>query len=265
MKTLILVLAIVFANSIVILSAFISKYLSKKKEALKESGFSENDIELLQDIKKMELPEIFIFFAAQLFCGILVYLIFEGISLIIYIKYILIPSCIIHSLFHFLFIKKENIRFKEHAVKTNSDIIIDFNLKLLKSLHRFYPEIMLHLVLLLYAVLVLNEIFGTILIISLIWIHYFYIKRKINRTFHFFRINYLLYGGINIFLHFLLVFSLIAGTFKIRSALSTAESVCYFVLLAGLVVKLIYTGFKFFELYKKLNLKDHNKLKTVNG
>ena len=265
MKTIILISAIVFANSVVILSAFISEYLSKKKETLKESGLSENDIELLQDIRKMELPEIFIFFAAQLFCGILVYLVLGGFSLVIYIKYILIPACIIHSLFHFLFIKKENIRLKEHAVKTNSDIIIDFNLKFLKSIHKFYLELFFHLIIILYAVLVMNNSYGVLLIISFFWIHYFYIRRKINRTYYFFRTNYLVYGGVYLFLQFLMIFLIIAGTFKVRSALSAVELVFYFVLLVGLVVKLVYTGFKFSELYKKLNLDDYNKLKTVNG
>jgi hypothetical protein len=190
-------------------AALFGSYITHNSKTLRQKGFNSEYIKLLQkQQRQFTAAWIALFIAFQVLAWFIVKEFAEMITREIYIKYILNISILASLPIGFYFFARFSREARELAIKTGSNIVIDFKFKVLHSMFRLPLEILASLLILYCAIFPLKEVTILYLYAALPWFYYIGLRISKNQNRPLFRFKYQEIGKWSIIISLLTVFLL---------------------------------------------------------
>ncbi len=250
-----LIIKIVFLNAFIILWCYTIVLFITNKERLKKKGFDDEYVTLMKSTHNESMRKfILIFLLTQLVSSLLFYTITGEFTTKQFSQYIFIISTVVGMTYMFNCISSCNMKFKELAVKTNSDIIIDFNFKILKRMFNMPLEIAATLGFIYFAAVHYDHLPAIYLLAVIPWFNYLFMKKSKNLNFSAFKFNYLYVAKSNIMLHVLIGVVLFKRSYTFEDILPWYSLTIYFLLMAVFTFKLGLYLYQYPKLREEVSL-----------
>ncbi|MFC1561868.1 hypothetical protein ACFL4Q_02605 [candidate division KSB1 bacterium] len=168
---------ILILNCIIVIEIIAIAHWANRKKRLRRKGLSEEYIALMRkDEKKAAIKPLVVLYGLQAIFIALFAISGTAISQEIYMKYVFPPSFILSLPYSMYLTKKYNVKFKDLAIKTESEIIIDFKYKALGWILNRKLELISLALIIYFNIMYLNN--DTILYLSaaLPWLIYYMMR-----------------------------------------------------------------------------------------
>ena len=263
-----LIFVFIIYNAAIILGGWIFVGLLQKRSRLRKKGYSEEYIDLSKKISDEVGPKVVsLLILSQILVGVIVYLIFGEITKELYTKYIIFISVLIAMPIGALFSNIKSDKYKELAIKTKSDIIIDFNYRILGLLFNRNVEIPVFIIALAYSALHLDFSFtGCVLIYLLLpWFFSIVVRRTKNLNKPVFQEQYSLVGKLNIIYQAALVFLMVIGSIEHFEEFSWYNYLFFAAAECALIFKVVLYTLNYSKLKGQLKNMDEDTANAVNA
>ena len=248
----VLIMFVAVNVGIVLLMSIIIR-LTNKKEMLKGKGFSDEYIDYYKrTTDKFGSRIFFVMVLAQIAGGIIVYLIKGEVTPSMYGNLVWPIAFFLTIPFGFFFWKEIYSDYKDLVKKTESEVIVDFNYKVLNLIFNKVIEIPVSLLVIVYTLFNLKfDDSGMIFVyVALLW--FFYLVLRVGKNYNrpAFKDAYTNIAKFSIVYQGILVFLIITNSLKSTESYSGFNYTLFGVIIAILISKIIY----YFSNYSKLKI-----------
>jgi len=232
---------VISANAVIIL-CMVSVYLFlTNTKRMMQKGYKEEYIVFeKRTLKNDMIGAGILLFVIQAVCAILLRLLEGTLTAMYYFEYVLMTSMIGPLCYQYYRSRKNFIQYKKLAIKTKSDVIIDFNYSVLHVLFNLPMEIVSSLFVVAYNACRLHFSPMVFLYLAVMWSKYLGLKRSKNLTRPLFRDFYLQVGKSFILLHIILIMLLVMFTSRYMEVPEWSDYLIISILGFVLLVKLIF-------------------------